>query len=94
MFDIELTCVQPPANHSTLPAQGPLLQGVVSEGLLLPQPSRGKLLTWFVIQTTERVRTPSPHSAEHWGEKDRTRSLVHPPDRTMKRGEATIKKSK
>lgn len=72
MSDIEFTWVQPPANHSTLPAQGPLLQVVVSEGLLLPQPSRGKLLMWFVIQTTERVRIPSPHSAEHWGARDRT----------------------
>lgn len=72
MLDVELTCVQLPANHSTLPAQGPLLHGVVSEGLLLPQPSRGKLLTWLVMQTTERVRTPSPHSAEHWGAEDIT----------------------
>jgi hypothetical protein len=48
-----------------LPVQGPLSHGVSSAGRLFPQPSRGRLLTWFVMHTTERVRTPAPHSAEH-----------------------------
>lgn len=48
-----------------MPVQGPLSHGVVSAGLLFPQPSRGRLLTWLVMHTTVRVLTPAPHSAEH-----------------------------
>lgn len=67
------TWLQLPANHSTFPKHGPLSHGVVSEGLLCPQPSNGKLLMWLVMHTTERVRTPVPQSTEHCCDKRQQR---------------------
>lgn len=75
-----LTWLQLPANHSTLPMQGPLSHGVASAGRLFPQPSRGRLLMWLVMHTTERVRTPAPHSAEHYKTEDgHSRGEASPP---------------
>lgn len=61
------TWLQGPVYHSMRFSQGPLLQTWESVGRSLPQPSRGRLLMWLVRQRTPRVRTPTPHSAEHCG---------------------------
>lgn len=61
------TWLQGPVNHSMRFSQGPLLQTWESAGRSLPHPSSGRLLMWLVRQRIPRVRTPIPHSAEHWG---------------------------
>lgn len=61
------TWFQGPVYHSMRFSQGPLLQTWESAGRSLPHPSRGRLPTWLVKQRIPRVRTPIPHSAEHYG---------------------------
>lgn len=66
------TWLQGPVNHSMRFSHGPLLQAWESVGRSLPHPSRGRLLMWLVKQRTPLVRTPNPHSAEHWDTKVNT----------------------